>query len=237
MNKIFSLKNIATDLFIYSGIILSTFLWLGPERYKETDVSLIKAPSKTLEQKINKEIDYDSMSLEEVIKYIKTPEQAQHYLNNLDVPKAPEREEKSVKDKESFFPFSEKSKTFRDVHYSGTANCLGHSIAAAALLKDNGYSPVIMFLESEGFSENHAVYIYKKNNKYGVLGTSSLKPEFDTISEIKEELRERYPENKPRKYWLSDLDKSFPDEEWIYGSKNMQPNPRDKLKIFFNSKE
>ena len=173
------------------------------------------------------------MSVDEVIRYVKTPEQARDYLNHLKVPLAEEYLKPEYNKR--FSSRAKISNTFKNVHDSGKAVCLGHALSAAALLKDDGYSPVLMFLDGEGFSANHIVYPYKKNGKLGALGTTSLKPKFDSLSELKNELIKKYPEQKPEKYWIADLDKSFPDEKWIYGYENLFPTPLESANIFFFS--
>ena len=192
MNKRFSLKNLATDLFIYTGILSIVYLLGGPIRYKPADVSLINSgfKEKTIEKKVERNVDYKSMSLEEVIEFVKTPEQAQDYLNKLDVDYLYYTQENSgISSRLKKFYDLRKEKSFRGIHSLGEASCLGHSLAAAALLKDNGYSSVLMFFESEGFAENPVVYLYKEKGKFGALGTTPLKPEFDTLSEVKEKIR------------------------------------------------
>ncbi len=71
-------------------------------------------------------------------------------------------------------------------------DCSEASIIAAASLSDDGYRPLILVmntsLESYLFGENysgHAVFLYKRDNKFGYVGVSGITgPVYDNVEDI-----------------------------------------------------
>lgn len=99
---------------------------------------------------------YSHLNYKEVIKEIKTPEQANHYLR-----------------KQLHYADTGTYSSFKRIHERGYGLCAEYAIAAAALLSDNDYPPLILVIYLRNASFNHAVYIFqdKKTGRWGCLGT------------------------------------------------------------------
>jgi hypothetical protein len=98
--------------------------------------------------------DYSTLSWQEAIVHVQAPVQAQHYLDtHLTQSNA----------MSGYIPglvsWGERSETFRINHTKRVGRCLDYASAAAALLSDNGYPPLI--LEMQGNLGYHAVYLYR----------------------------------------------------------------------------
>lgn len=98
---------------------------------------------------------YAQFDYKELIKLIKTPEQAAHYLK-------------------TYLRFVDTNtwRSFKYIHQRRTAICAEYAFAAAALLSDNGYPELILHMYFLGTSDTHACYIYqdRKTRKWGTLG-------------------------------------------------------------------
>ena len=120
---------------------------------------------------------YMKMSYKEVIKEISTPEEVSCYLTNY------------IKYEPSDLFFV---RSFRRVHKEKKADCVEASIAAAALLGDNGYDlKYIWMFNNDNPEKGHAVYFYQDNKSklYGTLGIfkqDNYFPIFFNLGEIAE---------------------------------------------------
>ncbi len=61
--------------------------------------------------------------------------------------------------------------SFRNVVRNKTANCFEGALAAAAILLQHGYAPLIVCLEAKN-DIDHNIFIYKKNGKWGSVAIS-----------------------------------------------------------------
>jgi hypothetical protein len=109
------------------------------------------------------------------------------------------------------------STTFSKMHEDREADCMGYSLSAAALLSDNNYPPYILAtVSTEGMA--HAVFLYKTKEGFGALGNSPLSPQYETIDDLLKTLYTIYPfGGEVERYAIIDLDKTFPNKEWIEG--------------------
>jgi hypothetical protein len=93
-----------------------------------------------------------------VIRALRTPEDVQRFLNELPYNTEPPPEPATLR-------------SFRGVIRRGTAHCLEAAIAAAVILEQHGYPPLVMSLESiDGL--DHVVFIYRRGGRWGSVARS-----------------------------------------------------------------
>lgn len=117
------------------------------------------------------------MSYVEVIERIKTPQEAKKYILGY----------LEYKDDISNWGQVDYWASFSRIHKNGSDDCEGGAFAAAALLQDNGYPPLMLAFGEFGKKSGHAVYIYKENGKWGTLGidiTDCHDAKYDTVDDI-----------------------------------------------------
>ena len=78
---------------------------------------------------------------------------------------------------------------FATIHAIKRDDCEGGAVAAASLLSDDGYQPLIIMVRSE--SETHAAFVYKNNDGcYGSIGInmSDIQPPNYSLEELAQKL-------------------------------------------------
>jgi len=185
--------------------VLGFFIWITSIAmhidlaYKKISPEEIKI-IKQIDQEIDPLIDYGELTLEEVIKYIKTPEQVQDYLDkHIQYVKEP-------------------LESFRKNHEDGAGACDSFTICSAAPLKDNGYSSTYLSLNGKKESEGHSVFVYRTKKGYGCRGNTPLPAKYKSVEDLVRGLNANYGWGYKR-YLLLNLDKVFPKESWIKGGK------------------
>ena len=91
-----------------------------------------------------------------LIRRLRTPRDAQRYLNRL--------------------PYNTETKgetlrSFRQVVRHGTAHCLEAALFAACVLEQHGYPPLLMGLESVDMLD-HVIFIYRQRGRWGSVARS-----------------------------------------------------------------
>jgi hypothetical protein len=146
-----------------------------------------------------------------VIKEVKTPEQAKRYLT----------EYLSVKSDIDNYGVEDYIASFKKIHEKGSDDCDGGALAAAALLYDDGYPPLMLCMyKKEQSSEHyggHAVFIYQINGKWGTLGIKEVDCEPPKYFSVEEIVR-RY---RMEKFNVINIEEQYPD--WIDNDINMSP--------------
>jgi len=150
------------------------------------------------------------MTYVEAIRAVKTPRQAQDYIrNNITY----------ADDKETYGE-EEYIASFKRIHEGGRDDCDGAAFAAAALLSDNDYRPLILsvFRDVPGSNvrEGHSLFLYIDGNKWGTLGvdpTNDSLPKYSSIVEIVRKHNCEY-------FVLSDISKHYAD--WLDNDINMK---------------
>ena len=167
-------------------------------------------------------VDYfKTLSYKEVIKKIKNPAQVEKYIQGYLIAK-----------KSSFV------KSFKKSHEERTVSCATVTVAAAALLSDDGYPATFLLLGNRNDKTGHEVFYYKdKNGLYGSLGIDKKdcnKPRFKTLDELAGYLG--YDAYAPLivgegiiKDWIT-----TPKNLWI--SKEMRKKHNIKLKAYLTTK-
>jgi hypothetical protein len=62
-------------------------------------------------------------------------------------------------------------RSFREVVQRGEAHCLEAALAAAVILEQHGYPPLLMSLESQDLLD-HVIFVFQKNGRWGSIARS-----------------------------------------------------------------
>lgn len=92
----------------------------------------------------------------ELIQALRTPAQVQSYFTSL--PYNWERNGGTLR-------------SFREVLKVGEAHCLEAAVAAAVILEQHGYPPLLMDIESVDLLD-HVIFVFQKDRKWGSIGRS-----------------------------------------------------------------
>lgn len=182
-----------------------------------TQIVLEEPVSSSVKDKDNHR-DYDEMSYTEVMREIRTPEQAQDYIDRF------------VKPADTI----QRNYPFEMVHNSikggneDVFDCKnGGAYPAAAMLRDNGYKPTALLMCPNPVKERkggHVVFLYEQNGKFGTVGLKrgmDYRPAvFDSPEAIMEDYNKKGIkfEGKPFRY-LSVIDMNKLTHDWVNGSK------------------
>ena len=91
-----------------------------------------------------------------IIRRLRTPAAVQHWLNEL-----PYNQEKK----------GETLRSFRGVVRTGTAHCLEAALAAAVVLEQHGYPPLVLSFESIDLLD-HVIFLYRAPSGWGSVARS-----------------------------------------------------------------
>jgi len=162
---------------------------------KDFEVTKVAATSSKYFNEINYDLNsnpsrdyFDGVDYQDIIKNIKTPEQAQFYLNNhLKYGPIDGLGISSICYSSEDNTFELKSpRYFKDINGAGKGVCTDYALAAAALLDGDGYGspPQVLILSSKNTNASHMVYLCKlKNKNYTALGVGcNPRNEYSTIN-------------------------------------------------------
>jgi hypothetical protein len=93
-----------------------------------------------------------------VISSARTPAQVQHYLNLLPYNTEPA-------------PGRATLRSFRGVVHRKTAHCLEAALAAAVILEQHGFPPLVLSFESVD-NLDHVLFVYQRAGRWGSIGRS-----------------------------------------------------------------
>jgi hypothetical protein len=91
-----------------------------------------------------------------LIRRLSTPSRVQHYLNRL---------------RYNTEPYGITLRSFRGVVRTGTAHCFEAALAAAAIMEQHGYPPLILSFESID-DLDHTLFVYRRNGRWGSVARS-----------------------------------------------------------------
>ena len=223
----------------------------SPEISRNTLVSTIKSHLG--------DIDY-----KEAIKEINTPEQDilyRDYFLKYNDSVSLYGIEKCVKYQDGRYGYDA---SFKQTHEKGQGNCFGIAVAMAAMLTDNEYPPLILYLKKpfsdlernfareagNRFMENapnelsHAIYIYQKDGKWGCIGAGSLEDREPKYNKLKDMVKSLKVATQPKGYEIDEdkgdhgvvnLDKRYGRENWIDGNVNLTNFPMPNAHSTYNS--
>jgi hypothetical protein len=93
-----------------------------------------------------------------LIEALRTPDQVQRFLNALPYNTEPP-------------PERAKLRSFRGVVRHHTAHCLEAALAAAVILEQHGYPPLVLSFESID-DLDHVLFVYRRRGRWGSIGRS-----------------------------------------------------------------
>ena len=144
-----------------------------------------------------------------VIDRHRTPLQVQQYLRSL--------------------PYNWRNtlRTFRKVVEHGSANCIEAALAAAAIMEQHGYPPLLLDLESVD-QLDHVLFVYKVRGRWGSIGKSrdaglhGRKAVFNTVRDLVLSYVEPYVDGTGRicGYGVADLNE-LTNANWRLSERNV----------------
>jgi hypothetical protein len=117
-----------------------------------------------------------------LIRRLDTPRKVQRFLNRL-----PYNTE----------PKGDTLRSFREVRRRGTAHCLEAALAAACILEQHGYPPLVMSLASAD-KLDHVIFVYQSRGRWGAVarsrdpGLHGRKPLFRSLRALAESYCDPY---------------------------------------------
>lgn len=157
-----------------------------------------------------------------LIRRLRTPEQVQRWLRSL--PYNWERRGETLR-------------SFREVVRRGEAHCLEATLAAAVILEQHGYPPLVVSFESKD-GIDHVIYVFLRRRRWGAVarsrdaGLHGRKPVFRSIRDLVWNYFDPYVDFTGRitGYQLVDL-RALGAYDWRVSKKNMWRVEQYLLKI------
>ena len=146
------------------------------------------------------------------IRRLRTPGQVQRFLRAL-----PYNQEKK----------GETLRSFREVVRRGTAHCLEAALAAAVILEQHRYPPLVLSFDSQD-NLDHVIFVFRHGRRWGSVarsrdaGLHGRKPVFRSIRDLAWSYFDPYVDMTGRLsgYQLVDL-RDLGDYDWRFNRKNM----------------
>jgi hypothetical protein len=147
-----------------------------------------------------------------LIQHLNTPAKVQHWLTSL--PYNWERQGGTMR-------------SFRQVVSRNEVHCLEAAVAAAVILEQHSYPPLLLDLESWDLLD-HVIFVFQKNGKWGSIGRSrdlglhGRKPLFSNLRQLVWSYFDPYIDmtGRIKGYALTSL-YELGDYNWRFNSKNM----------------
>lgn len=119
-------------------------------------------------------------------------------------------------------------RSFRGVLRAGQAHCMEAALAAAVVLEQHGYPPLVMSLESKDWLD-HVIYIYRRAGRWGSIarsrdpGLHGRRPVFRSPRALALSYVDGYVDytGRLRGYGVCNLDEALPDYDWRLTSRNV----------------
>ena len=150
-----------------------------------------------------------------LIRRLRTPRLVQAYLNDLPYNNEPR-------------PPGETLRSFRGVVRHGTVHCLEAALAAAVILEQHGYPPLVLSFESID-KLDHVLLVYRKNGRWGSVarsrdpGLHGRKPVFRTARALAKSYFEEYIDLSGcvHAFAVVNLEKELDGYDWRLSDKNV----------------
>jgi hypothetical protein len=148
-----------------------------------------------------------------LVQQLDTPARVQRWLNAL-----PYNQERS----------GETLRSFRGVVHHHTAHCLEAALAAAVILEQHGYPPVVMSIESKDWLD-HVVYLFERGGRWGAIarsrdpGLNGRRPMFRSARDIALSYVDAYVDytGRVRGYGVANLAVALPGYDWRLSGRNV----------------
>jgi hypothetical protein len=150
-----------------------------------------------------------------IIRRCRTPEAVQAFLNRLPYNTEPP-------------PGGATLRSFRGVVRTGTAHCMEAALAAAVILEQHGYPPLILSFESID-ELDHVLFVYRRRGRWGSIGRSrdpglhGRRPVFRTARDLALSYVDPYVDYHGRVtgYTVVDMRMLMGDYDWRLSEKNV----------------
>ena len=150
-----------------------------------------------------------------VVRRHRTPEAVQAFLNRLPYNTEPP-------------PAGATLRSFRGVVRAATANCLEAALAAAVILEQHGYPPLVLSFESID-ELDHVIFVYRRRGRWGSVarsrdpGLHGRKPVFSTPRALALSYVDPYVDFTGRitAYTVVDLRDLLGDYDWRLSDRNV----------------
>ena len=147
-----------------------------------------------------------------IVRKYRTPRQVQKFLRSL-----PYNWEKG----------GETLRTLRGIVHHGSAHCLEAALAAAAILEQHGFPPLLLDLESQD-KLDHVLFLFRWRGRWGTVarsrdfGLHGRRPVFRTVRQLAMSYVDTYVDNTARVvgYGVADL-RTLVKCDWRLSSKNV----------------
>ena len=118
-------------------------------------------------------------------------------------------------------------RSFREVVRRNTAHCLEAALAAAVILEQHGYPPLLLSFESKDLLD-HVIYVFRAGGRWGAIGRSrdlglhGRKPHFRSLRDLAWSYFDTYVDYTGRilGYGLTNL-YDLGGYDWRFSSRNM----------------
>ena len=148
-----------------------------------------------------------------LVRTLDRPRKVQRWLNAL--PYNDERQRETLR-------------SFRTVVRTGSAHCLEAALAAAVILEQHGYPPIVMSIESKDWLD-HVVFLYRDHGRWGSIarsrdpGLHGRKPVFRSARDVALSYVEGYVDytGRVRGYGVANLAEALPDYDWRLSPRNV----------------
>ncbi|HUI42265.1 MAG TPA: hypothetical protein VL523_09870 [Terriglobia bacterium] len=156
------------------------------------------------------------------IERCRTPRQAQQFLRSL--PYNWERQGETLR-------------TFRGVVQHWEVHCLEGALAAATILEQHGYPPLLLDIESQDMLD-HVLFLYRRRGLWGTVarsrdaGLHGRKPVFRTLRQLVMSYVDPYVDNTARvtAYGVADL-RTLVRSDWRLSEKNVWAVERALIRL------
>ncbi|MBL7100804.1 MAG: hypothetical protein ISS23_02505 [Nanoarchaeota archaeon] len=166
---------------------------------------------------------FSQLTWQEAIKKVQTPQEARLYVAWLKARKIKrsKTESRSKLEDDGMHMYS-----FKKIHEGCPIDCTEAATAAAALLSDNGYPPLLLMIDGE--PTGHATFLYKGKDKFDSIGIVRLgrntwgppqEPRYKNLNDLVKDLV-KATDTKPIGYLIINLSENNPD--WLTTDENMQ---------------
>ena len=197
---------------LFAGTLLLNSSCLTYKTIPQDSISTVKPTENLVESEINS-IDYSKLTWQKAIEYVQTPEQAQNYLDTHFKQQDDGRLKRYIPGLINFG--KEKGETFKYNHFKKKGTCVDYATAAAALLSDNNFPPLIIGMR--GSSRAHAIFLYKTDQGFSALGVTPMMQSYSSVENLIKGFEEHWGYKFEKSYSIINLDDNFPNREWIYG--------------------
>ncbi len=158
----------------------------------------------------------------QIIEACRTPRQVQAFLRRL--PYNWEKEKETLR-------------SLRGVVRHGEAHCLEAALAAATILEQHGYPPLLLDLESQD-NLDHVLFLFRQRGRWGAVarsrdaGLHGRKPVFRTVRQLVMSYVDPYVDGSGRitGYGVADL-RRVVKSDWRLSSKNVWAVERALIKM------